>query len=304
MSERIETTEIGKFYQGLQQDLHSEQVSDESGGILEQLFTEYAAGFLAESGEAENVRVAYDEKVLKSGVQHKINAYAISDNYETIDLIITIYNGTQEVSTVSKADIDKAAKRVSNFFKNAVYKDYVNEIEESSEIFQLAHTLAESKDIKETLVRVNATVITDGIYPGELPANQTIHGYPVFYKVVDLNYLYNISEKSHIPIEINFKDGGYKIPCIPSPSRNDEYQSYLAIFPGEALVNIYERFGSRLLEQNVRSFLQFTGKVNTEESGKPFLQNHICFWPLTMGLLQPRNHWNWRRLKADYSLLK
>jgi len=262
MSERIETTEIGKFYQGLQQDLHSEQVSDENGGILEQLFTQYAAGFLAESGEAENIRVAYDEKVLKTGVQHKINAYAISDNYETVDLIITIYNGTEAVSTVSKADVDKAAKRVSNFFKNAVYKDYVNEIEESSEIFQLAYTLAESKDIKETLVRVNATVITDGIYPGELPASQTIHGYPVFYKVVDLNYLYNISEKSHIPIEIDFKDGGYKIPCIPSPSQNDEYQSYLAIFPGEALVNIYERFGSRLLEQNVRSFLQFTGKVN------------------------------------------
>ncbi len=109
---------------------------------------------------------------------------------------------------------------------------------------------------------MNATVITDGIYPGEPPASQTISGYPVFYKVVDLNYLYNISEKSHIPIEIDFKNGGYKIPCIPAPSRNDEYQSYLAIFPGEALVNIYERFGSRLLEQNVRSFLQFTGKVN------------------------------------------
>ena len=56
MSERIETTELGKFYQSLQQDIHSEQVSDENGGILEQLFTQYAAGFLAESGEAENIR--------------------------------------------------------------------------------------------------------------------------------------------------------------------------------------------------------------------------------------------------------
>lgn len=262
MSDRIETTDLGEFYQMLQQDIRSEQLSDENGGILEQLFTQYATGFLAESGEAENIRLAYDEKVLKSGVQHKINAYAISDNYETIDLIITIYNGTDGISAVSKVDVDKAAKRVSNFFKNAVYKDYVSEIEESSEIFQLAHTLAESKDIKEALVRVNVTVVTDGLYPGNAPSSQTIQGYPVFYKVVDLNYLYNISGKSHIPIEIDFKGAGYKIPCIPSPSRNDEYQTYLAIFPGEVLVNIYERFGSRLLEQNVRSFLQFTGKVN------------------------------------------
>ncbi len=262
MAEKIENIELFKFYQTLQQDIRSEQLTEEEGGTLEQLFTQYAAGFLAESGEAENIRVAYDEKVLKTGVQHKINAYAIADNYETLDLIITIYNGTAEICTVAKADIDKAAKRVSNFLKNAVYKDYVNEIEESSEIFQLAHALAESREIKDTLVRVNAIILTDGIYTGEFPVNQSIHGYPVFYKIVDLNYLYNISEKSHIPIEIDFKADGYKIPSIQSPSVNDEYQSYLAIIPGEALINIYERFGSRLLEQNVRSFLQFTGKVN------------------------------------------
>jgi hypothetical protein len=262
MPDRIENIELYKFYQSLQQDIRSEQLTEEEGGTLEQLFTQSGTTFLAESGEAENIRVAYDEKALKTGVQHKINAYAISDNYETIDLVISLYNGSEEISTIPKSEIDKAAKRVSNFFKNAVYKDYVNEIEESSEIFQLAYAMSESKDIKDTLVRVNAIILTDGIYHGEVPSTQTIAGYPIFYKVVDINYLYNLSEKSHIPIEINFKVDGYKIPCIPSPSFNEQYQSYLAIIPGEALVNIYERFGSRLLEQNVRSFLQFTGKVN------------------------------------------
>ncbi|MGN6293915.1 MAG: AIPR family protein [Chitinophagaceae bacterium] len=262
MANHLENIELTKFYNSLQQDIRSEQVSVEEGGTLEQLFTQYGSSFLAEAGESENIRVAYDEKILKSGVQHKINAYAISDNYETLDLIITIYNGTEEISSVTKADIDRAAKRITSFFKNAIYKDYVNEVEESSEIFQLAFTLAESKELKDTLVRVNAIILTDGLYSGDSPAGQSIHKFPIFYRIVDLNYLYNISEKSHIPIEIDFKADGYKIPCIPSPSVNDEYQSYLAIIPGEALVNIYERFGSRLLEQNVRSFLQFTGKVN------------------------------------------
>src|SRR3546814_4472748 len=41
-----------------------------------------------------------------------------------------------------------------------------------------------------------------------------------------------------------------------------EYESYLAIFPGEALYRMYEEFGPRLLEYNVRAFLQATGKVN------------------------------------------
>jgi hypothetical protein len=77
-----------------------------------------------------------------------------------------------------------------------------------------------------------------------------------------LQALYNVSEKSHIPIEINFTADGFEVPCISSPSVNEEYQSYLAIIPGKALASIYERFGSRLLEQNVRSFLQFSGKIN------------------------------------------
>lgn len=258
----MEHQEINRFYSEILQDIRSEQISLEEGGILEQLFTEYAASFLAEAGESENIRVAYDEKILKTGVQHKINAYSIADNYETLDLIITIFNGTDKIAPVGKPEIDKAARRITSFFKNAIYKDYVKEVEESSEIFQLAYTLAESKELKDTLVRVNAIILTDGIYVGDSPGSQTIHGYPIFYRVIDLNYLYNISEKSHIPIEINFKVDGYKIPCIPSPTVNEEYQSYLAIIPGEALVSIYERFGSRLLEQNVRSFLQFTGKVN------------------------------------------
>lgn len=257
-----ENLELKKFYQSVYQEIRSAQLAEEEGGTLEQLFTQFGTSLLAESGEAENIRVAYDEKQLKSGIHHKINAYAISDNYETLDLVITIFNGTEDYFPVPKPEIDKAAKRVSNFFRNAVYKDYVTEIEESSEIFQLAHTLSESKEIKDTLVRVNAIILTDGIYNGEVPKSQSISGYPVFYKVVDLNYLYNISEKSHVPIEIDFAKDGFRIPCIQSPTQNTEYQSYLAIIQGDALVNIYERFGSRLLEQNVRSFLQFTGKVN------------------------------------------
>jgi hypothetical protein len=262
MAANIVNTELKKFHQSLLQDIRSEQITNEEGGTLEQLFTQYAAGFLAESGEAENSRIAYDEKIIRTGIQHKINAYAIADNYETLDLLITIFNGSDDITTVSKTEIDKAAKRIAAFFKNTVLKNYVNEIDESAEIFQLAQTLINSKELKETLVRINAIILTDGLYAGENPANQNISDYPFFFKVVDLNYLYNISEKSHIPIEIDFKADGYKVPCIKSPSENDQYQSYLAIIPGHALVDIYERFGARLLEQNVRSFLQFTGKVN------------------------------------------
>ncbi|MBC5774342.1 AIPR family protein [Pontibacter sp. KCTC 32443] len=262
MSTNLEHLELAKFYRNIQQEIRSAQLSEEEGGSSEQLFTEIAVMLLADAGETENARISYDEKVLKTGVQHKINAYALSDNYETLDLFITIYNGTDDISRVLKDEIEKAGRRITGFFKNAVYKDYVNEIEEASEIFDLAHTLSDSKELKEGLVRVNAFILTDGVCSSDNLPGHSIDRHPIYYRIIDLNYLYNISEKSHMPIEINFKEDGFHVPCIYSPSDNAEYQSYLAIISGSALVNIYERFGSRLLEQNVRSFLQFTGKIN------------------------------------------
>ncbi|KKO21190.1 MAG: AIPR family protein [Candidatus Brocadia sp.] len=262
MSDLIENTELKRFYQSLIQDLKSTQVSEEEGGILEQIFTQTAVDLLADAGETENARVAHDEGHLGTKNQHKINAYAEPDNYETIDLFITIYKGKDEPTRLAKEEINTAAKRITNFFRKAKCKDYVNEIEESSQIFDFAHMLSTSEDLTDNLVRVNAIILTDGLYQGEYPENQNIAGYPIFFRVIDLAYLYNITEKSHIPIEIDFTRDGFEIPCIISPSENDQYQSYLAIISGTALATIYERYGSRLLEQNVRSFLQFTGKIN------------------------------------------
>ncbi|MVN91454.1 AIPR family protein [Mucilaginibacter aquatilis] len=262
MSNLYESAGINRFYSEVSREVRSTQLTGENGGTLEQTFTQWALNLLGESGEIENARPSYDEKALGTKNQHKINGYAISENYETVDLIITLYRGYDEPQKIAREDVDTAVKRITNFFRKAVYKDYAGEIEEASEIFQFAHTLSTSSDLRENLVRINAIIITDGIYSGKPPAQANISGYPVFVRIVDLEYLYNISVKSHIPIEINFREDGFEIPCVAAPGPATEYQSYLAIVPGNALAVIYERFGARLLEQNVRSFLQFSGKIN------------------------------------------
>ena len=262
MSSPLENIELDKFYQSVLQDTKATQLSEEDGGNTEQIFTQLALDLLVSTGETENIRLAYDKKGIGTKNQHQVNAYSISDNYETLDLFITVLKNTDEISKTSTAEIETASKKIINFFRKGIYKEYVNEIEESSEIFQLASELALSKELRENLVRVNTIILTDGIFQNEAPKVEPISGYSINARVVDITYLYNITEKSHIPIEIDFKAVGFEIPCIESPAENDEYKSYLAIIPGLALANIYERFGSRLLEQNVRSFLQSTGKIN------------------------------------------
>ena len=46
------------------------------------------------------------------------------------------------------------------------------------------------------------------------------------------------------------------------PSENNLYECYLAIVPGSMLAMLYKNYGTRLLESNVRAFLQQTGKIN------------------------------------------
>lgn len=258
----IENKELNKFYKEIQEEIKSSLISEEDGASPEQLFTEYALAILAENGETENYRVSYDEKISKRGTEHKVNGYALYENYETLDLFISIYNPSDDIQTIPKPDAHIALDRLTKFFRNTIYKDYVNEIEESSEIFDLAQTLTNVKEVNEYLTRVNIFLITNGEVKSEIPHSAKVAGYPVFYRIIDIHYLYNLSEKSGIPIEINFAENGVTIPCIEDFNDNEDYQSYLAIIPGHALADIYEQYGPRLLEQNIRSFLQFTGKIN------------------------------------------
>ena len=52
------------------------------------------------------------------------------------------------------------------------------------------------------------------------------------------------------------------LPCIEAGNASDDYSAYLCVVPATTLADIYDYFGSRLLEGNVRSFLTTKGRVN------------------------------------------
>ena len=256
----MQQNELNLFYTDMLQDIKSEQLSGETGN-LEQLFTTHAISLLTDGGETADVTI-YHHANTTARNRHKINAWAIADNNETLDLFITIFKCTATPVRVHKAETDNAAALIMSFLRKTQNNEYAASLEESSQIYDFAHTLTASQALKDNLARVNIFIITDGIYNGDIPTPGEHNGVPVYFRIIDLNYLYNISEKEYIPIEINFEQDGYRVPCIKAETDNAEYHSYLALISGEALASIYEQYGARLLEQNVRSFLQFTGKIN------------------------------------------
>lgn len=113
----MENNELQKFYKDVQEEINASLISEDEGSNPEQLFTDFALALLSDAGESENYRVCYDEKISKRGVEHKVNAYALYENYETLDLFITIYHANNSIQTITKTEADKAIDRLVKFLE-------------------------------------------------------------------------------------------------------------------------------------------------------------------------------------------
>lgn len=72
-----------------------------------------------------------------------------------------------------------------------------------------------------------------------------------------------MSGRAKEDIDINFEEfSNTPIPCLPAFTGTSDCESFLLVMPGHLVAGLYGRYGERLLEQNVRTFLQFRGKIN------------------------------------------
>ncbi len=253
---------IEEYFKLLKQEIETRMLTLENGGNKTQLFTRYAIDLLKACGEEDNVIVAYDEETNPSRKQHRINAFSFSDDYSSVSLFVTIYKAQKTVPNVSEREIREAVKLVSNFYIKATQEDYVNRLTDSAEIVGCAHVLGMDDDFRDNVQQLKIYVLTNAICPENIRNEKELEGLPLECKVFDLARLKEISEEQKQPIFVDFESLGYKIPCITGAEDNDLYQAYIAIIPGSCLADLYGTYKVRLMENNVRQFLQFTGKIN------------------------------------------
>lgn len=255
-------TEIDKFYTSFTNEISVAQLSDEDGASQEQVFTRLCLDALIQANETEHPVLAYDEKGIGTRNQHKLNAYAISASLETLDLFVSIYSPSVSIESMDKLSIDRACTRAQNFFSKCINGNYEKELAETSQVFELAHLLRSSKEIVDSLIRINIFILTNKRYKGEAPKLKEIGNFTMFVNIIDIDKLYSISEMSRLPIHLDLQEYRITPPCLAVPTETEKYNAYLTYLPGSFLADLYKRYGFKLLEQNVRSFLQFRGGIN------------------------------------------
>lgn len=257
--------ELEQFLQEIFHEVNALTYSNNEGTSKENAFTEYIMETLEDAGETEGTRLCpYIKENKWENIQFKINGYAIEEGFETLDIFISFYHDGPSLTRLLKADLDKAIKWTTGFV-NVALKGYVEEVEPSSEAYGLVKIIFENR---KELIRINIFILSNGNIPHDPPKNFRLKGYDdlVFnFNIWDAERLHRLSQSKNNrePIVIDFEENlGESIPCLSMPSENDLYECYLAIVPGSILATLYRNYGTRLLESNVRAFLQQTGKVN------------------------------------------
>ena len=189
-----------------------------------------------------------------------MNAYSLTEDNENLTIYVSIYANNDKPKSIGQQDVDAAIKRAIQLFQKAV-NDLYTSFQKDNDTYEFAISLHDHKDDIKT-VRICA--LTNGIVKPIDFKNINIGNAEVSFSIWDIDRLYRcvMSGKMRETIEIDFQDKfNMTIPCIENAT-SDKYSVYLAIISGELLAGLYDEFRDRLLEKNVRSFLQVKGAVN------------------------------------------
>ncbi|MCY4305943.1 MAG: AIPR family protein [Aestuariivita sp.] len=193
----------------------------------------------------------------------RVDGYWFNDDGE-LDLFVADFDSREELQSLTQTEVTAAFKRVENFFDASLFKYLFDNLDETTPEYGLSRQISDRKDF---IRKVNFFLMSERALSDRM---QTING----RQVCDIEATHHIWDMTRLQrqrssrghkeaLDINFKvEFGNGMKCLPAHLGSGACPSYLIILPGEVLATLYGKHGARLLEQNVRSFMQARGKVN------------------------------------------
>ena len=246
----------GEFLADLLQQVAARSAA--TSDFSETAFASVVAEALVDSGAVPGFEPAF---FVHRGM--RIDGYAYTDDEGTLDLFQVDFHGEPEVQSLTKTSLDASVKRAETFFERAVGGDLSFEVDVGSSIWSLARQLAQ---MGHSVVRIRLNILSDAKLSTAVKVlpkwKKDEREWPVrVWDLVAVGRLLSTGEPE--PIVIDFvKMFGKGLPCLPANAGGSELDSYLTVIPGDWLAEIYDLYGGRLLEHNVRTFLQATRGVN------------------------------------------
>ena len=246
------------------EDYHKDLLSDVGSSaealnnVSEHSFKEICLGELVDIAVIDDFEIT---DYYNKNKGFKVDAWYYDQTSNLLNLIVSDFSNKPEIETINESSLKKAIDRPINFFKTCTKdQNFKRSLEDSDPISALAwkiHDL-ENRDISLKIILISNKLISKRTKNIKLEEKLKLD-------VWDLNRFYDlaVSGQSKEPIEINLK--GYSkddVMVLRANNKKESLESFLFVLNGEVLASIYDDWGERLLESNVRTFLQNRGKVN------------------------------------------
>lgn len=281
--------ELKKF----RNDLFKE-ISDDNS-VTENDLIDYSLDVLMESKHIDNKsnNDAFISSFIESGGNKsyfKINSYIRNETGERLQLFIVDEQGlfsSDEDALQSTLEYYNNIFKLAENFVNHAFRKKLRNIPETGSVNTLVNFLSSVEGIETVdsidIFLVSATITYQKAGSGEnlkefdfkdssLKLNYsslragTKNTYDEFTKeifiykhLINLNYLYNnfIATGHRTELKIDFAELGYGAIKATQAVNEEKFESYIAVLPATLLTALYQKYSFRLLEKNVRSFLQF-----------------------------------------------
>lgn len=226
----------------------------------EDAFTSVFSSYVIDAGESflNNCNVLSYRKEYEKA---KINAYVYDEYFQTLTLVVSVFENRTEISKMGKVDINRNVKQATKFYRMCK-SGYFNDLEETDPGYIIAEYI---NDYERGIENIRVLLLTNKETVPEIPESIKIDKIAVKFDVWDLERICQslYQNKSHEDLVIRFQNK-YNNPLkmIKVKQETNVYDCYIGVISGQCLAEIYRDEGQKLIEKNVRSFLQATGKIN------------------------------------------
>ena len=257
------TDDIEEFLKDLTQEVAASATA--TGALTRTVLVEKLAKRLVEGEELQDWVPCFFEGRGSNNRILELDGYSTEDLEldGTLKLIIVAQRDGARVETLSTADVNATFGRALAFATDARDGVLHEELEPSTPAADLARVIHDARD---DIRKIRVVVLSNGSLGPRFRevGRSKIGSIGVELHIWDLARFQKLAASGgHEPIELDVAalvPGG--LPALPAGIGETDYGAYLCVVPGSFLADVYEEYGSRLLEGNVRSFLSARGNVN------------------------------------------
>ncbi|WP_419914610.1 AIPR family protein [Hoeflea sp.] len=216
----------------------------------------------AENGDCADL--VYCPVIREGARPYQVDGYAFDRDSGELHVAVCDFRPERKLQSLNANDIIAIFRRVHRFCKYAVRSEFVKGLEETSPEFELAWLIQNNADF---IRRVRCIMFSNARLATRKKTLETgqVIGAEMTFNIIDFKRFVDIQNAmgGTEPIELDLSElNGDILPCLEAHFDDSDYESYLVVMPGSLLARIYGLYGARLMEQNVRTFLQARTKAN------------------------------------------